>query len=360
MSDEKLPISTPKYCCEKCNVICSKLSDWNRHISTAKHKKLTISDETDSKVSANYACTNCEYICNKKSLWSKHILTTKHKKLSSKTLPVGYVCEICSKNYSCYSSLWSHKQKCKQITNENLDLRNFIVEQTKLYAANVNEENKELRNFIAEQSKQHVAIIAEQSKQHVAIINEIVEKNAENMSKIIETCKPINNNTTINNNNNQRFNINVFLNEQCKDAINFSDFVKNIQISYEDLENNAQLGFVNGISKIFMDNLKQLDVNERPIHCTDVKRETMYIKDDNTWTKQADDEKLQKAIQTVSYRSMGKLAEWKQENPEYKDCNSEFSQKCLDIQRQTLAGSERGVYYPKVIHALARETIVEK
>jgi hypothetical protein len=86
----------------------------------------------------------------------------------------------------------------------------------------------------------------------------------------------------------------------------------------------------------------------------------MYIKDDNTWTKQADDEKLQKAIQTVSYRSMGKLAEWKNENPDYKDCNSEFSQKCLDIQRQTLAGSERGVYYPKVIHALARETIVER
>jgi hypothetical protein len=351
MSDEKLPISTPKYCCEKCNVTCSKLSDWNRHISTAKHKKLTISDETDSKVSANYACTNCEYICNKKSLWAKHILTTKHKKLSSETVPVGYLCEICSKNYSCYSSLWSHKQKCKQITNENLDLRNFIVEQTKLYASNMNVENKELRNFIIEQSKQHVAII-----------NDIVEKNNEKMSKIIETCKPINNNTTINNNNNnnQKFNINLFLNETCKDAINFSDFVKNIQFSYEDLENNSQLGFVNGISKIFLDNLKQLDVNERPIHCTDVKRETMYIKDENIWTKQPDDEKLQKAIQTVSYRSMGKLAEWKQENPEYKDCNSEFSQKCLDIQRQTLAGSERGVYYPKVIHALARETIVDK
>jgi len=137
-------------------------------------------------------------------------------------------------------------------------------------------------------------------------------------------------------------------------------FINNIQISYEDLENNAQLGFVGGISKIFLNNLKQLDVTERPIHCTDVKRETIYIKDENTWTKQPDDKKLQKAIQTVSYRSMGKLAEWKQENPDYKDCNSEFSQKCLDIHRNTLAGSERQVYYPKVIHALARETIIEK
>jgi hypothetical protein len=164
--------------------------------------------------------------------------------------------------------------------------------------------------------------------------------------------------TTINNNN-QKVSINVFLNEHCKDAINFSDFVKNIQITYEDLENNANLGFVNGISKIFLDNLKQLDVSERPIHCTDVKRETMYIKDENEWTKQPDDEKLQKAIQTVSYRSMGKLAEWKNENPDYKDVNSDFSNKCLDIQKQTLAGYDRGVFYPKVIHLLAKEVVVE-
>ena len=125
------------------------------------------------------------------------------------------------------------------------------------------------------------------------------------------------------------------------------------------MENNAQLGFVGGISKIFSDNLKQLDISNRPIHYTDVKRETIYIKDENVWTKQPDDDKLQKAIQTVSYRSMGKLAEWKQENSDYKDCNSEFSQRCLDIHRHTLAGSDRQVYYPKVIHALARETIIE-
>ena len=291
-----------------------------------------------------FVCKECDYICYKKQHYKQHCNTAKHKKRIGNSSATennensSLCCENCSKQYVDRTGLWRHKKKCivtNKITTpiidrllaENQELRSFIMDQTKLYTANM---------------------------------NEIVEKNVEMLSKVVETCKPVNNNTTINNNNNQRFNINVFLNEQCKDAINFSDFVKNIQISYEDLENNAQLGFVNGISKIFMDNLKQLDVNERPIHCTDVKRETMYIKDDNTWTKQADDEKLQKAIQTVSYRSMGKLAEWKQENPDYKDCNSEFSQKCLDIQRQTLAGSERGVYYPKVIHALARETIVEK
>jgi len=291
-----------------------------------------------------FVCKDCDYVCYKKQHYKQHCNTAKHKKRIGNSSATennensSLCCENCNKQYVDRTGLWRHKKKCiivnknstpiiDRLLAENQELRSFIMDQTKLYTINM---------------------------------NEIVEKNAEMLSKVVETCKPVNNNTTINNNNNQRFNINVFLNEQCKDAINFSDFVKNIQISYEDLENNAQLGFVNGISKIFLDNLKQLDVNERPIHCTDVKRETMYIKDDNTWTKQADDEKLQKAIQTVSYRSMGKLAEWKNENPEYKDCNSEFSQKCLDIQRQTLAGSDRGVYYPKVIHALARETIVEK
>ena len=295
-----------KFNCEQCNVKCCKQSDWDRHVLTRKHQNRTTTNQ-------NYA-----------------------DKL--------FVCKKCDKTYKARNSLWYHENKCSvkptSVEKINEGLLNLICEQTKAM--------EKITNHNTELQKQSF---------------ELQKQNTELVSKTLELCKPvINNNTTITqtNNNNQKFNINLFLNETCKDAINFSDFVKNIQISYEDLENNAQLGFVNGISKIFLDNLKQLDVNERPIHCTDVKRETMYIKDENTWTKQPDDEKLQKAIQTVSYRSMGKLAEWKQENPDYKDCNSDFSQKCLDIQRQTLAGSDRGVYYPKVIHALARETIVDK
>ena len=309
-----------------------------------------------------FNCELCAYRCDKLSEWSKHIATRKHLSVGRKKSPSKYLCVHCNKEYSARSSLWYHQKKCintdnvepnkspiePEISPQHILGNKYIDVVNRLITDNqrILTDNNELRNLILEQSK----ITKEQ--------------NAEMLNKMMDCCKPIttnnNNNTTINQTNNQRFNINVFLNEDCKDAINFSDFVKNIQISYEDLENNAQLGFVNGISKIFLDNLKQLDVNERPIHCTDVKRETMYIKDDNTWTKQTDDDKLQKAIQTVSYRSMGKLAEWKQENPDYKDCNSEFSQKCLDIQRQTLAGSERGVYYPKVIHSLARETTVDK
>ena len=289
-------------------------------------------------IAEKFQCEPCEYTCCKKSDMNKHILTRKHQnrinriELIKKVATPKYVCSQCNKEYTARNSLWYHQKKCTP--------KNETIDTTAPVPAHTNDIL--IRDLIA-QNKEMMALLITQNKE---------------LHKAIPISTTIN--QTTNNNNNQRFNINLFLNETCKDAINFSDFVKNIQISYEDLENNAQLGFVNGISKIFLDNLKQLDVNERPIHCTDVKRETMYIKDENEWTKQPDDDKLQKAIQTVSYRSMGKLAEWKNENPDYKDCNSEFSQKCLDIQRQTLAGSDRGVYYPKVIHALAREVVVEK
>ena len=167
-------------------------------------------------------------------------------------------------------------------------------------------------------------------------------------------------NNSVTNNNNQKFNINVFLTEQCKNAINFSDFIKNIEVSREDLENNAQLGFVNGVSKILIDNLKQMNVNERPIHCTDSKRETMYIKDEDKWNKEEDTSKLNKAIQEVTRKSMGTLMNWKEENPDYKDRDSDFSNRCILIQQQSMAAHNRDTYYPKVIKALAKEVVVDK
>ena len=280
-------------------------------------------------VPPNLNCSLCNYVCKKQSVLDKHLNTNKHKANAGIVVDVqtnnkqsSYTCNICAKNYINYKSYYSHKSKCELSQNKD-EVVNALLKET-----------QELRNFILEQSK---------------TTNDV-------MSKVLELCKPVTINQT--NNNNNKFNINIFLNEQCKDAINFADFIKNIEITHQDLENNAQLGFVSGISKILMDNLKQLGVNERPIHCTDTKRETMYIKDENKWTKEVDDSKLQKAIQTVSCKSMGKLQEWKKENPDYQDMDSAFSHKCLDIHKHTIAASNREVYYPKVIHVLARETMV--
>jgi len=308
------PKNATDFYCEKCDFTCCKLSNWNQHILTRKHNR------NGAEKCQDLTCKKCDVICSKLSNWNRHLKSKKHIQGAEKCL-TKFACKKCEKEYKSRSSLCYHENKCnsgliERILDDNAELRNLIIEQSKITAETVN--------------------------------------------KALALCKPVN--TTINQINNQtnKFNINVFLNETCKNAINFSDFVNNIQISYEDLENNARLGFVNGISKIFLDNLNQLDISERPIHCTDVKRETMYIRDENIWKKQTDDQILQKAIQAVSYKSMGKLGKWKQENPDYNDADSEFSQRCLVIQKNTLAGSERGVYYPKVIHALARETTVDK
>ena len=217
-------------------------------------------------------------------------------------------------------------------------------------------QNSDLKKFIIEQANEH-------KKDTTDIVNKVIDQAKETtdiIAKVIEQVKPINNNITNNNTSNKAFNINLFLNEQCKDAMNFSDFINGIEVSHEDLENNAELGFVGGFSKILIDNLKLMNKNERPIHCTDVKRETMYIKDDNKWSKEENDSKLRSAIQEITKKSIRTLMNWKRGNPESDDMDSKFSGRCIVIQQQSMAGYNREVYYPKVIHAIAREVLVNK
>jgi len=323
---------TKSHYCINCDYECCDLSNWNKHIKTNKHlgnKKISETviqtttcynsnaieqprNDTTGLISGNknisklpeklLECNACAYTCCKQSLLEKHNATAKHKK----------------------------NEQMKQCGS--LDYTSII---TQLLS-----QNNELKNFIIEQANEH-------KKETLEIVN-----------KVIEQAKSISN-TTINNNS-KAFNINMYLNEQCKDAMNFSDFINGIEVSHEDLENNAQLGFVGGVSKILIDNLKMMNRNERPIHCTDVKRETMYIKDDNKWTKEEDDSKLRSAIQEITRKSISTLMNWKRGNPESDDMDSKFSNHCIIIQQQSMAGYNREVYYPKVIHAIAREVLVNK
>ena len=267
-----------------------------------------------------FICIYCNFMCSKKSNYNKHLLTTKHINTTNTTKIQHkkcqkYNCE-CGKIYTHRASLYNHKKKC----NENNEKSTTTDKIDRAMVLELIQQNKELQNQI---------ISLTQSKQDIQINS--------------------------NNNNTNTFNISVFLNEHCKDAINFSDFIDNICVSHEDLQNNAQLGFVGGISKIITDNLKQLTLHERPIHCTDVKRETMYIKDENTWQKDKElvQEKLNRAIQEVSRKSVVSLMKWKQSNPDYADMDSDFSNLCLTMQQQSIAGMNRDKFYPKVIHRIA-------
>ena len=299
---------------------------------------------------SRYVCKKCDFTCNKLSNWTNHTQTNKHK---SKTERRTLECALCEYSCSTTSLMNKHKKTKKHITNES-NVKSTIKEipsnepdsELMTIVKQLLSQNNELKNFIIEQSQEH-------KKDTVDIIAKVIEQTkTSNISNNI--------NTTMTNSNNKAFNINVFLNETCKDAINFSDFVKNIEVTREDLENNAQLGFVNGISKILIDNLRELSITERPIHCTDLKRETMYVKDDNKWTRDDNKSKMSSAILSLSQKSARTLLDWKKENPDYQNHDSEFSTRCIVIQRNSMAGYDRDTYYPKVIKAIAKEIMVDK
>lgn len=301
MTKEKMPKNAEIFHCEFCDFSCCKKSNYNFHISTLKHK---IRTNTNEKMPKNAKAYNCE----------------------------------CGKIYKHASSLWNHKKKCNFIEEEPESQNQLIIKEDSdyktLFLQAIGEMKEQRHDFIKQLHEQQ-----EEAKRKDELMMEMIGK--------------------IGNTTNNNININMFLNDKCKEALNFSEFLQRIQVSYDDLENNERLGFVNGITKILMDNLNQLQVYERPIHCTDAKRETLYIKDDDKWEKDTSEKKLESAIQEVSRKSMTSLMDWKHENPDYQDMDSEFSKRCINIQKQSIASNNKKTYYPKIIHNIARKNTIK-
>jgi len=290
-----------KFECNICNFKCSKKGDYDRHLNTSKHKRLSDDDNNDDK---------------------KNI-----------TL---YTCS-CDRSYKYRQSYYRHKKSCTYTVNEN----NVIITNDNSTILNLISQNKELMNLLVMQNQEHRE---ETSKLHNTI--------QEMIPKIGNT----NNNTTNNTNNNQ-FNLQVFLNEDCKDAINFSDFIKQIQVSFEDIENQAECGYVKGISKLFIENLKELGTNKRPIHCTDKKRKTLYIKENDEWDKEGSQDILLKGIQEVTRSTMRTLINEKViQAEEFADMESDFSKKCLVIQRNLIPTPPRETAFSKVMENITKNS----
>ena len=297
------------FSCEKCLFYCSKKGDYNRHLMTAKHKMITNDNEITSK---NITPT----ICN------------------------------CGKKYKYASGLSRHIKICSYTKeNENLN-KEFVTTNDIAIIPKEPDDKRALLDVIA-QNKELMDLLQEQSK------------NVDKLTKTVNEMIPKmgNNNTTTNN----KFNLNVFLKEDCKDAINFSEFIDNIQITFEDLENQAQLGYVNGFSKLIIENLKELGLTKRPIHCTDAKRNTLYIKENDTWEKEGSQESLKKGLRKMTYKSNKSLFELKSANSEeYEDIESDFSSKCIEIQRNLLPGYSGDKNIDKIIHNISTNSVVDK
>ena len=303
-----VPKSSEIFCCELCDYSTSRKSQYDRHLSTDKHKIR----ENGSKM-----------VENDSDLVAK----------SSKF----YEC-LCGNKYKYDSGYYRHKKKCDKYLNQENNM-----------------------------SEAEVALKYQEKLDHLTnVVLNVVNQNNELTKRIVE----LSSNTTMtncnntNNSNNNTFNLQIFLNEQCKDALNIKDFVESIQVQIFDLENTGKNGYVEGISKIFINNLEQLNTHSRPIHCSDSKREILYIKNDNQWTK--DDEQktnLTKAIKQVANKNIKQISEWQKLNPEYNDPDSKQNDKYMKIVLNSMSGStveEQKNNINKIIKNVAKEVIIEK
>jgi hypothetical protein len=303
------------------------------------------------KVAHKFSCNFCYYTTCKSSDYKKHLLTDKHKKnengskmvendsdLSPK-VAICYSCD-CGRVYKYDSGYYRHKKICKIQNKKEVNIQNnslnFITPDLILELI---KDNKEMKQIILEQN---------------STINNLVK------TGISQT----NHNTnSLNNNNNKTFNLQFFLNETCKNAMNIMDFVDSIKLQLSDLEKLGELGYTQGISNIITTNLKALDVTQRPVHCTDKKRETMYIKDENTWEKEDDNKtKLRKVIKKVADKNIKLLPVFREKYPEYKNSSSRISDKYDKIVLEAMggAGNDDIEKEDKIIHSISKCTTIEK
>ena len=321
--------------------------------------------KNEQKRVMNYNCDKCNYNTSKTTNWERHLNTGKHKKMTSddKNELKPNICP-CGKEFASRQSLSRHKQKCKGELKNDVD-----VQETPEVADVSNMITPELVMTLLTQNQEFKQLIIEQQQENREQQKTIIEQQAENQkiqTKLLEAVKDgkiINNNTNCHNTTNNKFNLNFFLNEQCKNAMNISDFIDNMVLSVEDLKNTGKLGYIDGITKIFNDKLKELDTYNRPMHCTDLKRETLYIKNNDEWNKETEEKnKMKTAIECVANKNLNNLNHWKEDNPNHVIMDSNEDKEFVEIMTNSLGGmgSDRERNKQRIIKNVLKEVVVDK
>ena len=282
-----------------------------------------------------YQCNICDYVTSRKSQYERHITTRKHI-MTTNGLHLStnnYTCE-CGKEYSCRQNLYRHKQKCD------------VLKEDKITSTPV-----------------------ESPPIDSALIVELLKQNKELHEMVIDLAK--NNNTTnnttnntINNTTNNKFNLNVYLNETCKDAINLNDFIQSIELNINDFINTGEVGYVKGISSIMVDRIRDMEPNIRPIHCTDLKRETVYVKDSDKWAKEDENKThLRKAVRIIADKNRSLVHPWREQNPNYEILDTPECDKFFEYTKASLGGygkEEDLKFENKIINNILKETVIDK
>jgi hypothetical protein len=294
------------------------------------------------KVAIKYSCNNCDYITSRKSSFDKHILSSKHILGNILETNLLRICE-CNKEFKTRSGLWKHKKICSQNICDDKKTQLFdICEQsnniTPELVLNIIQQNQEFKDLLLEQNK---------------IIIEMAKNN-----------NTTNNNTTNNNNShNKTFNLQLFLNETCKDAMNIMDFVDSIKIQLCDIESIGELGFVNGMSKLIIKHLNALAENMRPVHCNDPKRDSLYVKDANVWEKEdSDNKKIKKAIKYISHKNICAIPQWKAKYPDciYSDSKKSDQYNHIVVEAMGGSGDNDAEKADKIVKKIAKEVTIDK
>lgn len=320
--------------------------------------------KSSQKVAVNYCCEKCDYNTCKISNYSKHLLTAKHKKLTNvNTLlteksPPEFVCDTCSKKYLSRVGLWKHRKTCSLEPIENTIVIPTTI--TPEIIMNIFKQNQDIQNLLVEQNKMNQLALIEQQKQNI----ENQKNQTKLVEKVIELSKEpmiVNHGNMTQNNNQKQFNLQFFLNDTCKDAITIQQFIDNIRISIEDLESVGANGYVKGISDIVLKQLNTLDVTKRPIHCTDLKREVIYLKEEDAWNKDdKENSKLKNVIRIVEDKNWRKIPEWQLENPGVMVLDSPEYIMRDKIVRNVCGNENPEKLREKVLKVIAKETHLEK
>ena len=319
-------------------------------------------NEFNEKNDQIFLCINCDFKCSFMSDWKRHLSTRKHlvsvngnkmeqngnefaEKNESQN---NYTCKNCNANYKSSSGLWKHNKKCVVKNVEN-NVENNIVYK----------ENKELKikdiNFTDENNKEFIIMLIKQN-------SELIKENSDFKNMMMDVIKNGTNNVINTNSNNKAFNLNLFLNETCKDAMNIMDFVESIKLQLSDLERVGEVGYIEGITNIIVKNLKELDVSQRPVHCTDKKRETIYIKDEDKWEKDNENKKMHKVIKKVAAKNARLILKYKEAHPDCNTYHSKYSDQYNKIIVEAMGGSGDNDLEKeeKIIKNISKTIVVDK
>ena len=316
---KKCQKNADKFYCEKCNFKCSKQSNYEKHILTAKHKMRTNSNKNAQIIIKTYTCS-----CGK--IYKQAPSLTRHKKKCNIIVKQGHITEenIIDQPYQS-NNLITQDSIVTDLMTQNVQLHKLII--------NRDEQHKKERD----EHKKEIQILAEQ------------------ISKI----STVTNNTT----NNNKFNLNFFLNTQCKDAMSIQSFMENLQLGCKELEHMGDVGYLNGMIDIFNNTLGNMDIYKRPLHCTDLKREVLYFKQGTDWEKDSEDKQhLKKLIKNVESKNYHNLQDWQNDHPDSRECDTRENQHYMKIATEALGGADfnkDSIYLSKIMKHILKDVIVK-